>query len=223
MVPSAKCTFTSPIVQMLGTLSLTRPRWLEPEPIPVDLPRLHANPLIHELLARRGLQTAQKAHAFLDLRPRHSPDANDLPNLHAAVDRIGRALDSGERIGIFGDYDADGVTATALLTKALRAAAKCPDLISPRLPRRHEGYGLNRAAIDEFAAIDARLLIAVDCGSGDLEHVQYARSRGMDVIALDHHQIQGEPPADAIVVSAQLPGGERLVDLSAVAVTPSAS
>lgn len=95
------------------------------------------------------------------------PDPSGLPNLQAAVDRIGHAIERRERIGIFGDYDADGVTSTALLTRALRSATGAADLVIPRLPTRDEGYGLNRAAISELSSAGARLLIAVDCGSGD--------------------------------------------------------
>lgn len=197
---------------------MTRLRWIDPPTIPDGLPRLHADPLVHELLARRGFDTPELAARFLDRRRRHAPDASTLPNLDAAVERIGTALTRGETIGIFGDYDADGVTATTLLTTALRAAAKSPDLVVPRLPTRDEGYGLNRTAIDELRAASATLLIAVDCGSGDHEQVAYALALGMDVIALDHHQIPNGPAEGAIVVSAQLPGGDALRDLSAVGV-----
>lgn len=197
---------------------MTPPRWIEPAEIPTGLPSLHVDPLLHELLARRGIDSGERATAFLDQRPRHTPDTGTLPNLTAAVDRIGRALEQGEQIAIFGDYDVDGVTATALLTRALRAAARGSDLVVPRLPTRGEGYGLSRAAIEEFHHAGAALLIAVDCGSGDHDQVAYAQMLGMDVVVLDHHQIQGVPPPGAIVVSAQLPGGETLADLSAVGV-----
>jgi single-stranded-DNA-specific exonuclease len=195
-----------------------RPRWIEPSEISPELPRLNADPLLHELLARRGFDTPSAAEQFLDRRRRHAPDASGLPNLDAAVERIGSALNRGERIAIFGDYDADGVTATALLTRALRSAARAPDLVIPRLPNRDEGYGLNCTAIDELHNGGASLLIAVDCGSGDHDQVAFARALGMDVVVLDHHQIQGAPAANAIVVSAQLPGGSTFTDLSAVGV-----
>jgi single-stranded-DNA-specific exonuclease len=198
--------------------SVTRPRWIEPPEISPDLPRLHPDQIMHELLVRRGLDTPERAASFLDRRRRHAPNTRGLPNLEAAVERIGGALEREERIAIFGDYDADGITATALLTKALRAAAANPNLISPRLPTRDEGYGLNRAAIDDFHAAGATLMIAVDCGSSDQEQVAYARSRGMDVVVLDHHQLQGESAVGAIIVSAQLEGGGAFTDLSAVGV-----
>ncbi|MCC6790089.1 MAG: single-stranded-DNA-specific exonuclease RecJ [Thermomicrobiales bacterium] len=197
---------------------MTPPRWIEPEALPAGIPSLHDDPLLHELLARRGIATRSDAAAYLDQRPRHAPDATSLPNLTAAVDRIGHAIERGERIGIFGDYDADGVTATALLTRALRAASSSLERVIPRLPTRDEGYGLSRDAIDEFHNAGVSLLVAVDCGSSDHDAIRHARTLGLDVIVLDHHQIQGEPPAGAVVVSAQLPGGEALADLSAVGV-----
>lgn len=197
---------------------MTPPRWIEPEAIPAGIPPLHGDPLIHELLAHRGILSPFDAEAFLDSRPRHAPNPATLPNLSRAVDRIGQALERGERIGIFGDYDADGVTATALLSYALRAAAHDSGLIIPRLPTRDEGYGLSRVAVDEFHSARVTLLIAVDCGSSDHGPVRHARGLGMDVVVIDHHQIPGDPPEGAIVVSPQLPGGEALADLTAVGV-----
>jgi single-stranded-DNA-specific exonuclease len=196
---------------------LIRPVWIDPEPLPAGLPRLHPISLIHELLARRGVRTVAAAAEFLDARPRSAPDPTGFPNLQAAIDRIAGAIRTGETIGIFGDYDADGVTATALLTRALSAAA-APGLVQARLPRREQGYGLNRQSIDELAAGGASLLVAVDCGSSDPVQVGYAQSLGLDVVVLDHHQIQCEPPPGAIVASAQLPGGERFVDLCSAGV-----
>lgn len=202
----------------LRTDALIKTLWIEPGPLGDDIPRLHPDPLLHELLARRGISHVTEATAFLDQRPRHAPDPEGLPNLQAAVERIGAALDRGERIGIFGDYDADGVTATAVIVHALRQAAKSPDLVIAILPTREQGYGLNKFSIAAFAEVGVTLLVAVDCGSSDPVHVSQALASGLDVVILDHHQIAGDPPDDAIVVSAQLPGGERFADLCAVGV-----
>lgn len=173
---------------------------------------------MHELLARRGIRELESARAFLSPRPRHAPDTATLPNLDAAVRRTGSALERGERIGIFGDYDADGITATAILVSALKSASSSPDRVVATLPTRDQGYGLNRTAIDDFAAQGVTLLIAADCGSSDVEHTRYARANGLDVVSLDHHQMPSGPPEGAIVVSAQLPGGDRFVDLCAAGV-----
>ena len=193
-------------------------RWIMPDASDGVAPRLHSDPLLHQLLVRRGLETAPKANDFLNPRHRPAPNPSQLPHMDQAVERMADAIGRREHIGIFGDYDVDGVTSTAILTRALRCAASSSDLISATLPTREQGYGLNRSAIDAMADDGVTLLIAVDCGSGDAEHVSYARSIGLDVIALDHHQIPNGPAEGAIVVSPQLPGGELFRDLCAAGV-----
>lgn len=196
-----------------------RATWIDPAPIETISPLLHPHPLIHELLVRRGLRTPDAAREFLTDRPRHAPDPSHLPNVQAAVERIGLAIQRNERIGVFGDYDADGVTATAVMTHALRAATARADAVIARLPTRDEGYGLNLSALKEFQRAGVGLLIAVDCGSGDQQGVDAARALGMDVVALDHHQIEGAGAEGATVVSAQLPGGEAYRDLCSAGLT----
>lgn len=183
---------------------MSRPVWLEPEPLPPGYLALDADPLLAELLYRRGIGDAATAADFLDPRRRAAPDPHRLPAMDRAVERICRALDSGERIAIYGDYDADGVTSTALLVRALRAAAGDPSRVGWRLPTRAEGYGLNPDAIAAIAAAGTTLLIAVDCGSGDHLNVAHAHAAGLDVVILDHHQMADAGPDGAIVVSPQL-------------------
>ncbi len=196
---------------------MLRSRWIIPEDSGAAAPRLHTDPLLHQLLVRRGLETPRKAEEFLDSRNRPAPNPSLLPHMDQAVERISEAISRREHIGVFGDYDADGVTSTAILTRALRCATSI-ELVSASLPTREQGYGLNRSAIDALADDGVTLVIAVDCGSGDSEHVSYARSIGLDVIALDHHQIPSGPAEGAIVVSPQLPGGEMFRDLCAAGV-----
>jgi single-stranded-DNA-specific exonuclease len=193
-------------------------RWREPEPLPPDAPAFHHDPLINELLVRRGHTDPEEVVAFLCPHRRPAPDLSRMPNLHRAAERICTALETGERIAIFGDYDADGITSTALLTRALGAAAREPGSILVRLPTRDEGYGLNRAAIDDFADAGARVLIAVDCGSSDHAHVEYAQASGLEVVILDHHHMTDAGPDDAIVVSAQLNPDGAYRELAAVGV-----
>jgi single-stranded-DNA-specific exonuclease len=182
---------------------VTRPIWVAPDAATPGAPRLHDDPLLDAILRRR-LDDPAAAADFLDQRPRPAPDPNQLPGMAEAVGRIARALRQGESIGIFGDYDTDGVTSSALLTLALRAASDGAQPVAVRLPRRYEGYGLSNAGVDDLAAAGARLLIAVDCGSKDHAAVAHARDRGLDVVILDHHRITDEPPAGAIFASAQL-------------------
>jgi single-stranded-DNA-specific exonuclease len=177
--------------------------WIEPEPLNDGRALLHADTLIHAILMRR-IGQAGDAEDFLDSRPRAAPDPHLLPGMTEVADRIAAALRRGESIGIFGDYDTDGVTSTALLTLALRAASGGAQPVAVRLPQRREGYGLSEAGVDDLGAAGVQLLIAVDCGSKDHAAVARARQRGMDVVIIDHHRLNGAMPEEAIVASAQL-------------------
>jgi single-stranded-DNA-specific exonuclease len=195
-----------------------RPIWIEPGPLPPNLAAIHPDPLIAELLYRRDITDAASAADFLHSRPRPAPDPSALPHMGTAVDRIVRAVNTGERIAVFGDYDVDGITSTALLIRALRACTGDSGRLVARLPTRQEGYGLNRAAIDEFVLAGASLLIAVDCASTDDLNVGYARANGLDVIVVDHHHMHGPGPAGAIVLSPYLLPEGPYRELAAVGV-----
>jgi len=192
--------------------------WSDPAPVPSDLDPLHDHKLLHALLYRRGLRTRSEATTFLDSDPRAVIDPRLLPDFGRAVERIAAAVRNGERIGVFGDYDVDGTTSVAILGLALRAAG-AGDRTHIRLPHRSEGYGLSGAAIDEFSEAGVELLIALDCGSSNDGEVAYARALGMDVVIVDHHQMSGEGPEGAVVVSAYRPDGGALRELSAAGLT----
>ncbi len=177
--------------------------WIEPVSTPPAFLAAHPDPLLAALLARRLSDPAQIAD-FLNTNARPSPDPWLLPNMDRAIARISRAVQQGERIGLFGDYDTDGVTSTAILTLALRAASGGAQPYTVRLPYRAEGYGLSVQGVTDLADAGTQLLIAVDCGSKDHAAVEAARQRGLDVIIVDHHRIIEAPPDDAIIVSAQL-------------------
>jgi single-stranded-DNA-specific exonuclease len=177
--------------------------WIEPEPTRPDRPAFHDDPLLHAILARR-LGDPSEVSDFLDARMRPAPDPALLPGMAEAIARIGGALRRGDPIGIFGDYDTDGVTSAALLTHALGAASGGAQPVAVRLPRRPEGYGLSVAGVEEMAAAGARLLIAVDCGSKDHAAVDRAQQLDLDIVIVDHHRLVDAPPAHAIVASAQL-------------------
>lgn len=194
-------------------------RWIDPEPVPLDLEPLHDHKLLHALLFRRGMRNRFEADAFLAGDPDRDLDPHSLPDFDRAVERIAAAVYGGERIGIFGDYDVDGTTSAAILGSALRAAG-AGDRTHIRLPHRSEGYGLSGVAIDEFAGAYVELLVALDCGSSDHGQVAYARALGMDVVVIDHHRMRDDGPADAIIVSAHRPGGSgALRELSAAGLT----
>ncbi len=125
-------------------------------------------------------------------------DPTLMCDMELAVSRIKKALSARERIFLFGDYDADGVTATALIASWLRSV-RHP--LTPRLPHRlHDGYGLQPKHVEEALAVGARLLITVDNGISAIDAVGYAQQHNLDVIILDHHEQTGElPPAYAIL------------------------
>lgn len=196
-----------------------RPKsWIDPEPVPLDIDPIHDHKLVHALLYRRGVRDRAAAERFLNPCIDESIDPTLLPDFERAVERIAAAVRNGERIGIFGDYDVDGTTSAAILGMALRAAG-AGDRILVRLPTRSEGYGLSGVAIEEFLEAEIDLLIALDCGSSDHGKVAYAHALGMDIVIVDHHQIHGAVPENAIVVSAYRDDGGVYKDLSAAGLT----
>ena len=124
-----------------------------------------------------------------------------LQDMAKAVERIDQAVKNGEKILIYGDYDVDGITATALLYRYFKEAYNYHlDYYIPR--RKEEGYGLNQAAVEGFVQEGYDLLITVDCGISAHEEVKYGMSQGLDIIITDHHQASRElPPALAVIDS----------------------
>lgn len=164
---------------------------------------LHISPLLARCLVNRGLRNPAQAADFLNPRLKQLADPSRIPNLAAAVERLWRARDAGEPVAIFGDYDVDGVTATALLLEVLRPLGW---RIEPYLPHRlDEGYGLTRdAVVNCLQRFPVKLLLAVDCGSTAVETIAWLNSQGVDVIVLDHHQVAHPPPAARALVNPQL-------------------
>jgi single-stranded-DNA-specific exonuclease len=169
------------------------------------------------VLTARGITTPTQARSFLARRLGDLPDPRRLPDVERAVVRIARALDAAESMVVFGDYDVDGVTATALLYHFLsRLGCK----VRWYLPHRsREGYGLNAGAIRELSGQGVRLVISVDCGSSDHDAILLARSLGMEVIVTDHHHLPEIPPeAAALVNPRRLAEGGDLRHLAGVGV-----
>jgi single-stranded-DNA-specific exonuclease len=157
------------------------------------------DPLLVQLLFNRGISTPAAAEEFLSPLPRQLYDPFQLIGMEAAVTRIRAAIENQEPIAIYGDYDADGVTASVLLTQALRAMGAVR--VQPYIPHREkEGYGLNRKALDELAAQGNRLVITTDCGIRGVEQIEHAGRLGLEVIVTDHHAPgPALPPAAAII------------------------
>ena len=155
--------------------------------------------IIAALLARRGYRTAVEQAAFLNPTPRTMADPFLLADLRRAVERLTLARERGELVAIWGDYDVDGLTSTALLTRALTGMGL---RTRPFIPHRiNDGYGLNIAGIDRLIAEGAGLLVSVDCGISDREPIAHAAARGLDVIVVDHHTVPPTMPDAAAVVN----------------------
>jgi single-stranded-DNA-specific exonuclease len=154
--------------------------------------------LLARILAGRGVGVAEAAR-YLDPTLRElMPDPSTLTGMDAAIERLAYAVETGEQIAIFGDYDVDGACSSALLVDYWRAAgAPEPFLHIP--DRIFEGYGPNSEAIRALAGRGATLLVTVDCGTVSHEPFKIARELGLDVIVLDHHQAPEELPPAIIV------------------------
>jgi single-stranded-DNA-specific exonuclease len=185
--------------------SLREFRWLVAPQLPIDstaqLVGDAIHPVLQQILHNRGLSQPGQIQAFLANRYMESRDPFQLADMESAVDRIGRALRDGEMIVVYGDFDADGVTSTVLLTEALRAMADDRRLIVPYIPDRvDEGYGLNLEALTALRARGAHVVISVDCGIRSPIEAAHARAIGLDLIITDHHSLGQElPPAVAVI------------------------
>jgi single-stranded-DNA-specific exonuclease len=165
------------------------------------------------LLALRGVETAEAARRFLapDRVDLHDPIS--LPGFPAAVERLMRAATDGESALVVGDYDVDGVSATALLTAALSALGARP---TPLLPRRDgEGYGLQPLHARRAAELGATLLVAVDSGTNATDAAEEARRLGIDLLVVDHHLTDGAPLPGAVVVNPRLDAAYPCRELTA--------
>ncbi|MGH2506232.1 MAG: single-stranded-DNA-specific exonuclease RecJ [Ktedonobacteraceae bacterium] len=146
-----------------------------------------------QLFSNRGITSSEEIHAFLDARLDQTLDPLLLIDMQPALARVQRALDTGEHITIYGDFDADGVTSAALLLRALRPLKQSEACLDAYLPSRLLGErGLSKHALDRLKQRGTSLIITTDCGSSDVEAVAYARELAMDVIITDHHH----PPAE---------------------------
>jgi len=163
-------------------------------------------PLLAQCLLNRGFTEPEPILRFLEPRLKQLADPFLLPNMQAAVTRLFRARERGERVVIFGDYDVDGVTATALLTEALRALGWTVDFYLPH--RMDEGYGLSRSGVENcLKKFPVTLLLAVDCGSTAAETIDWLQGQGVDVVVVDHHQLSQPPPRAVALVNPQLQNG----------------
>ena len=177
---------------------MSRTHWklITPAERPIDIPGVH--PLLAQLLYNRGISEPSQVELFLSADKRLEADPFLLPDIHQAVSRTYQALFSGEQIAIYGDFDADGITATALLVQGLSALG---GRAIPYIPHRYrEGYGLQVAALEKLRKQGVSLVITVDTGITAIAEIQKAGKMGMDIIVTDHHlPLASLPPALAVV------------------------
>ena len=156
------------------------------------------------LLMARGVHNKEEAQRFLYPSEKNMYDPFLMKGMEAAVCRISRAMDTREKITIYGDYDVDGITATSILYLYLTKAGADVDYYLP--DRMSEGYGLNEHAVRMLAETGTKLMVTVDTGISAIEECRLAKSLGMDVVITDHHECQEELPEAVAVVDAKQPG-----------------
>ncbi len=155
------------------------------------------------LLYIRGYETKEKAEAFIRNDDALLHDPFLLKDMDAAVKRIREGIENGERIVIYGDYDVDGVTSVSMLYLFLRSKGADVEYYIPS--RSGEGYGVSCAAIDRLAEKGITLMITVDTGITANEEIEYAKTKGMDVVVTDHHECKSELPEASAVVNPHRP------------------
>ncbi|MGM0369846.1 MAG: single-stranded-DNA-specific exonuclease RecJ, partial [Bacillota bacterium] len=161
--------------------------------------KVNGDRLLAKLLVERGIDSPSEVEQFLHPDSYQATSYNEFPNLEEAVELIQLAVEENKQICVYGDYDADGVTSTAILVAMLRAidadvAYHIPD-------RFEEGYGMDSAVVRDLAANGIDLIITCDCGISNQSEVSLAKELGLDVIVTDHHDLPEELPtaADYIV------------------------
>ncbi len=174
-------------------------RWqVRPPPPSGFASELGLPPFQARIFYNRGVRSREEAAAFAGSGSSEWNEPALLPDMAAGVERLAAAVGSGETIGIFGDFDADGITGTALLTTALRDVG---GLVEPYIPHRvEEGHGLNSGAVRDLAERSVTLLVTVDCGATSVEEIGLASSLGVDTIVTDHHTMTtAVPDARAVI------------------------
>ncbi|HEX9013334.1 MAG TPA: DHH family phosphoesterase, partial [Anaerolineaceae bacterium] len=175
------------------------------------------NRIVAQVLCRRGIQNAVQAHAFLDPDSYQPTSPFELPGMGAAADRLGRAVRNQERVCVWGDFDVDGQTSTTVLVAGLRALG---GRVSYHIPvRGPESHGISLAVLGEVIAGGAQLILTCDTGIAAHDAVNFAHSRGVEVIITDHHELPEKlPGAEHILTPRLLPADHPLASLPGVGV-----
>ena len=180
--------------------------WSLPAGLETDALSGHVPPAIAQVLVRRGIDTPQRLSALVDPPHKLPYDPLRITGMDIALKRLYAAVNNGERVGIFGDFDVDGITGTAIISEGLTSLG-VP--VTPYLPHRvDEGHGLSNAAIDTMSQQGVTLIVTVDTGITSFEEVDYAKSLGVDVIITDHHLPHDGVPNAVTSLNPKLPGGD---------------
>ena len=180
-------------------------QWDLPAPVKDHSLPSHLPLAIAKVLQHRGIDTAEKLRVFLEPPQRLPYDPLRLAGMDKALQRIYQAISHKERVGVFGDFDVDGVTGAAIVVEGLEAFGLS---VLPYLPHRtEEGHGLSEAAVRHLVDQGASLIITVDCGVTSPGEVTYAQHLDTDVIITDHHLPQSDLPDAAAIINPNLPGG----------------
>lgn len=204
-----------------GELEPLSKLWVLPDsslPAPALLEACGGSEVLARVLMRRGLTTAEAVKRFLDEKEYQPSDPLDLPNCQKAVTRLVKAIEKGEKITVYGDYDVDGVTGTSVLLTVLRSLKANVDFYIPN--RAAEGYGLNLKAVSVLASKHrTKLIVTCDCGVSNFSEINLAKSLGVETLVLDHHTMpELLPPAVAVVHPKLLKEGHPLFNLPGVGV-----
>ena len=164
---------------------------------------LPLSPLMAQCLVNRGVASKAEVSEFLNPRLKLLADPFLIPNMDAAVERLWKAREDNERLLIYGDYDVDGVSSTALLVEVLTELGWT---VKPYLPGRFDdGYGLSEVSLEKcLEQFKADIVLAVDCGSTAVEAIEFLNDKKIDVLVLDHHQVSTPPPEPFAMVNPQL-------------------
>lgn len=188
-------------------------KWVLQKPDDLAVERLARavglRPVTAALLVNRGISDPDRARSFLANDLSGLTDAYIFQHMEQAVSRIRRAVAARERIFVYGDYDVDGVTGSALMTLVLRTLGADVECYIP--DRITEGYGLNRAALDRIRSSGGSLVISVDCGISAIDAASHARSIGLDLVITDHHELPGEGAETPVTARDALPAAVALL------------
>ena len=156
------------------------------------------SPVVAQILAVRGITHPDQIHSFFDLKMTGLRPPQELPGLNEAVDRIHAAILAKQKIVVYGDYDCDGMTSTAILFRCIEMLGGSVGYFVPN--RMDDGYGVNTQALEKLKQRGAEFIVTVDCGVNSIEEARAARELGLQMVVSDHHVISGPLPDVAAVV-----------------------